>query len=85
MVREILTSIDYYYVHQKNSHKFLKPLLTWCDVLAALEQFEYQATNMVLLAALEEYEGSGTTQKLLCLLYKIIYNETVILIRKLSL
>ena len=32
-------------------------------LLAALEQFEYQATNRLLLAALEEYEDSGTTQK----------------------
>ena len=31
-------------------------------LLAALEQFEYQATNRLLLAALEEYEDSGTTQ-----------------------
>ena len=30
-------------------------------LLAALEQFEYQATNRLLLAASEEY--SGTTQK----------------------
>ena len=32
-------------------------------LLAALEQFEYQATNRLLLATLEEYEDSGTTQK----------------------
>ena len=32
-------------------------------LLAALEQFDYQATNRLLLAVLEEYEDSGTTQK----------------------
>ena len=32
-------------------------------LLAALEQFEYQATNRLLLAASEEYEDSSTTQK----------------------
>ena len=32
-------------------------------LLATLEQFEYHATNRLLLAALEEYEGSVTTQK----------------------
>ena len=32
-------------------------------LLAALEQFKYQATNRVLLAALEEYGDSGTAQK----------------------
>ena len=32
-------------------------------LLAALEQFKYQATNRPLLAASEEYEDSGTTQK----------------------
>ena len=32
-------------------------------LLAAIEQFEDQATNRLLLAALEEYEDSGTTQK----------------------
>ena len=43
-----------------NNCQFLKPLL-----LAALEQFEYQATNWLLLAVFEEYqyEDSGTTQK----------------------
>ena len=36
----------------------------WSTVLlAALEQFEYQATNRLLLAASEEYGDSGTTQK----------------------
>ena len=32
-------------------------------LLAALEQFEDQATNRLLLAVLEEYKDSGTTQK----------------------
>ena len=32
-------------------------------LLAALKQFEDQATNRLLLAVLEEYEDSGTTQK----------------------
>ena len=32
-------------------------------LLPVLEQFEYQATNRVLLAASEEYEDSGTTRK----------------------
>ena len=32
-------------------------------LLAALEQFEYQATNRLLLVALKEYEDSGMTQK----------------------
>ena len=32
-------------------------------LLAALEQFDYQATDRLLLAVLEEYEDSGTTQK----------------------
>ena len=34
----------------------------WIRCLS-LEQFEYQATNRLLLDALEEYEDSGTTQK----------------------
>ena len=38
--------------------------VTWCMLLAALEQFEYQATNRLLLAASEEYGDSGTTQKM---------------------
>ena len=38
-----------------NNHQFLKPLV----LLAALKQFEYQATY----AASEEYGDSGTTQK----------------------
>ena len=42
-----------------NNHQFLKPLV----LLAALKQFEYQATNRLLLAVLEEYGDSGTTQK----------------------
>ena len=32
-------------------------------LLAAIEQFEDQATNRLLIAALEEYEDLGTTQK----------------------
>ena len=32
-------------------------------LLAAMEQFEDQATNRLLIAVLEEYEDSGTTQK----------------------
>ena len=32
-------------------------------ILAAIEQFEDQATNRLLLSALEEYEDSGATQK----------------------
>ena len=31
------------------------------QLLAALEQFEDEATNRLLLSALEEYEESGTT------------------------
>ena len=42
-----------------NNHKFLKPLV----LPAALKQFEYQATNRLLLAVSEEYGDSGTTQK----------------------
>ena len=42
-----------------NNHQFLKPLV----LLAALKQFEYQATNRLLLAASEEHGDSGTTQK----------------------
>ena len=34
-----------------NNHQFVMPLV----LLAALKQFEYQATNRLLLAALEEY------------------------------
>ena len=41
-----------------NNHQFLKPLV----LPAALKQFEYQATNRLLLAASEEYGDSGTTQ-----------------------
>ena len=33
------------------------------ELLAALEQFEDQATDRLLLAALEDYEDSGTAQK----------------------
>ena len=35
----------------------------WLVLLAAIEQFEDQATNRLPLAVLEEYEDSGTTQK----------------------
>ena len=41
----------------------MKPCTVDSVLLAALEQFEYQATNRLLFAALEEYEDSGTTQK----------------------
>ena len=41
----------------------MKPYTVDSVLLAALEQFEYQATSRLLLAALEEYEDSGTTQK----------------------
>jgi len=41
----------------------MKPLLTWCYSIAALEQFKYQATKRLLLSALEKFEDSGTTQK----------------------
>ena len=42
-----------------NICQFLKPLVP----PAALKQFEYQATNRLLLAVSEEYGDSGTTQK----------------------
>ena len=43
-----------------NNHQFFKPLV----LLAALKQFEYQATNRLLLAASKKkYGDSGTTQK----------------------
>ena len=42
-----------------NNHQFLKPLV----LLAPLNQFEYQATNRLLLGVSEEYGDSGTTQK----------------------
>ena len=32
-------------------------------LLGAIEQFEDQTTNRLLIAALEEYEDSGTRQK----------------------
>ena len=41
----------------------MKPCTFDSVLLAAPEQFEYQATNRLLLAALEEYEDSATTQK----------------------
>ena len=43
--------------------KFLNEVTVHLVLLAALKQFEYQATTRLLLAALEEYEDSGTTQK----------------------
>ena len=43
-----------------NNCQFLKPLLTWCYYVAALEQFKYQATNRLLLVG---FEDSGTTQE----------------------
>ena len=44
--------------------KFLNEATAFDSVLlAAIEQFEVQATNRLLLSALEEYEDSGTTQK----------------------
>ena len=56
-----------------NNHQFLQlPPLVWeflneatveSELLAALEQFEDQATNRLILAAVEGYEDSGTTQK----------------------
>jgi len=41
----------------------MNPCTVELVLLAALEQFEYQATNRLLLAALEECEDLGTTQK----------------------
>ena len=43
--------------------KFLNEATIESVLLAAIEQFEDQATNRLLIAALEEYEDSGTTQK----------------------
>ena len=42
-----------------NNRQFLKPLV----LLAALKQFEYQATNRLLLGVSVEYGDSGTTQE----------------------
>ena len=42
-----------------NNHQFLKPLV----LPAVLKQFEYQATNRLLLAVSEEHGDSGTIQK----------------------
>ena len=42
-----------------NNHQFLKQLV----LLAVPKQFEYQATNRLLLAVSDEYGDSGTTQK----------------------
>ena len=60
-------------VNPLNNHQFLQlPPLVWTFfneatidsvLLAAIEQFEDQATNRLLIAALEEYEDSGTTQR----------------------
>ena len=43
--------------------KFLNEATIDSVLLAAIEQFEDQATNRLLIAVLEEYEDSGTTQK----------------------
>ena len=43
--------------------KFFNEVTVNLVPLAALEQFEYQATNRLLLAVLEEYEDSGTVEK----------------------
>ena len=41
----------------------MKPCTVDSVLIAALEQFEYQAINRLLLAVLEEYEDSGTIQE----------------------
>ena len=41
----------------------MKPPLTRYYYIAAVEQFEYQTTNRLLIASLEKYEDSGATQK----------------------
>ena len=58
-----------------NNHQFLwQPPLVWkflnesaevfdLVLLAAIEQFENQATDRLQLSALEQYEDSDTTQK----------------------
>ena len=43
--------------------KFLSEATIDSVLLAAIEQFEDQATNRLLTAVLEEYEDSGTTRK----------------------
>ena len=43
--------------------KFLNEATVDLLSLAALEQFDYQATNMLLLIAFEEYEDSATGPK----------------------
>ena len=43
--------------------KFLNEATIDSVLLAAIEQFEDQATHWLLIAVLEEYEDSGTTQK----------------------
>ena len=42
---------------------FLNEATIDLELLAALEQFEDQAANRLLIAVLEECEDSGTTQK----------------------
>ena len=53
-----ITIVHYYYIGTYGAEQ---PQVS--EVTAALKQFEYQATNRLLLAALEEYEDSGTTKK----------------------
>ena len=43
--------------------KFLNEATIDSVLLAAIQQFEDQATNRLLIAVLEEYEDPGTTQK----------------------
>ena len=43
--------------------EFLNEAIVDLELLAALEQFEDQATDRLLLYVLEEYEDSGTIQK----------------------
>ena len=43
--------------------KFLNEATIDLVLLAALEQFKNQTTNMLLIVALEDYEDSGTTQE----------------------
>ena len=45
----------------KDSLQFLKPLV----LLATPKQFEYQATNRLILAASEEYGDSGKHKRIL--------------------
>lgn len=48
---------------QPSLEKYLNEATTDLELLAALQQFEDQAANRLLIAALEEYEDSGTIQK----------------------